>query len=328
MNSYTFVVILNWNGLSDTLDCLPGLLQDDNLSIIICDNGSSDGSLVAIKGWLLSNYPQRSVHSLVQSQIDQVNMGQSGCIYLLQNGSNLGFAGGNNTGIRLAMRDPACRYIWLLNNDTTVQADTLNMAVMRMEQDRSIGICGSTLVYSHNPTCLQALGGALYSRWTGRSRHIGAFANVSHIPLSPDAIEREMSYVVGASMLVRREFIEAVGLMQDDYFLYYEEADWAERGKGKFRLGYAPESIVFHKEGASIGTSATGGSPLSVFYLFRNRIRFTWRFHPLFLPFVVLFAVVDVLRFVSKGRWKQARAALRGILQCAPPVPQYSMVSA
>lgn len=320
MNS-RYVVLLNWNGCADTLECLDTLLPDAGLSVVVCDNASSDDSLARIRAWLAAQHPQRCVHSLAQAEIDQLKPGVAGCVYLIDNGGNLGFAGGNNPGIRLAMRDPDCRYIWLLNNDTTVLPDTLDKAVARMEQDARIGICGSSLVYAHTPDRLQAFGGARYSRWTGRSRHIGAFARREEIPASPEAVEREMSYVVGASMLVRREFIEAVGLMQDDYFLYYEEADWAERGKGKFRLGYAPESVVFHKEGASIGTSASGGSPLSVFYLFRNRLRFTWRFHRIFLPGVLLFVGADLMRFVLKGRWPQALAALRGVLQCSPPSP-------
>ncbi len=323
MNPCTYVILLNWNGRDHTLECLPGLLQDESLSLIICDNGSEDGSLDAFAVFLAERYPERRVQMQDRADISLLSPGPAGCVYLLRNGANLGFAGGNNPGIRLALRDPACRYVWLLNNDTTVQADTLAKAVARMEQDSRIGICGSSLVYAHTPGVLQAFGGAVYSRWSGRSRHIGAFSRFEDIPVSPEAVECDMSYVVGASMLVRREFIESVGLMQEDYFLYYEEADWAERGKGRFRLGYAPESIVFHKEGASIGTSASGGSPLSVFYLFRNRLRFTWRYHRFFLPSVVAFVALDLLRFVLKGRWPQALAALRGVLQAAPPAPRF-----
>ena len=127
-----------------------------------------------------------------------------------------------------------------------------------------------------------------------------------------------MSYVTGAAMLVSRAFIENTGLMEEGYFLYFEELDWAARGRCRFRLGYAPDSIVVHKEGASIGSKASGGSPLSMFYLFRNRIRFCRRFYPWFLPTVFVFSFLDVLKLAVRCRWPQAKAALGGCLQINP----------
>ena len=130
-----------------------------------------------------------------------------------------------------------------------------------------------------------------------------------------------MACVVGAAMLVSRAFLDTVGLMREDYFLFYEEMDWATRAAlpnpaGRlFRLGYAPRSVVFHKEGASIGTAASGGSALSLFYLFRNRLRFSWRFHRRYTPVVLVCALADVARLAARRRWPQAVAALRGVLQ-------------
>jgi len=317
------VVLLNWNGWKDTIECLGSLLPvlGPHVSVIVCDNASSDGSIDRIGAWLAERY---STWGLTHLTRDQVLMGAKPSpqhVLLVQNGANLGFAGGNNSGIRLGMNNPECRYIWLLNNDTTVLPTTLPAVITRMEQDSSIGICGSTLMYHDRPDLVQAMGGALYSRWTGRSRHIGAFSDRAEIPQESALVERQMSYVVGASMLVRREFIEQVGYMREDYFLYCEEIDWASRGRGLFRLGYAPQSVVFHKEGASIGTAASGGSPLSIFYLFRNRVRYAWRFHPLFVPSVLFFCSIDIAKLVIRRRWLQARAALRGLLQLSRPQP-------
>lgn len=149
--------------------------------------------------------------------------------------------------------------MWLLNNDTEVQPDSLTRLVERAQEDDSIGIVGSTLLYHHNRRRVQALGGARYNRWLGVAKHIGEGQNWDKIKdnIRRDEIERQMDYVVGASMLVSRRFIEAVGLMSEDYSLYFEELDWAIRGKKKgFRLAWAPDSIVYHKEGAT-----TGGGP-------------------------------------------------------------------
>jgi GT2 family glycosyltransferase len=110
-------------------------------------------------------------------------------------------------------------------------------------------------------------------------------------------------------------------MMQEDYFLYFEELDWATRGSGRFRLGYAPKSIVYHKEGASIGTDASGGSALSIYYLFRNRIRFTHRFAPAHLMTVLFASWWDILKLVGRGRVTLALAAFRGVMMLSRARP-------
>jgi GT2 family glycosyltransferase len=116
-------------------------------------------------------------------------------------------------------------------------------------------------------------------------------------------------------MLVRRAYLEQIGLMQEDYFLYYEEIDWCTRGKDKFRLGYAPNSLVFHKEGASIGTAASGGSALSTYYLFRSRVRFTARFYSVLLITVLPACAWDIFKLLVKRKFALANAAWRGAMQ-------------
>lgn len=319
------VVLLNWNGWCDTLECLESLLStlSADASVVVCDNASSDGSVERICEWVVANAPDRGPVLLRRDDVLDGAVPRTGQVHIVDNGGNLGFAGGNNSGVRLALNDPACSYVWLLNNDTTVERGTLPAAIARMEADPRIGICGSTLMYYHEPDSVQAFGGAVYSRWTGRSRHLGAFARRVDVPDDPRGVEAQMSYVVGASMLVRRAFVERVGYMREDYFLYCEEIDWATRGSKFFRLGYAPDSVVRHKEGASIGTSAVGGSPLSLFYLFRNRVRYAWRFHRAYVPSVLLFCGLDIAKLVLRRRWPQALAAVRGVMQLgrAAPVP-------
>ncbi|MYM36490.1 glycosyltransferase [Duganella sp. FT94W] len=313
------VVILNWNGWRDTLECLDSLMESAGvaLHVIVCDNASSDESVIRLRAWADTRFGAQGWTEAGQVPDGAAPRLLPGSVFsLLHNGANLGFAGGNNPGIVHALSDPACRYVWLLNNDTVVTPDSLAQAVTRMEQDARIGLCGSTLIYYHERHMIQAYGGAAFSPWKGSSRHVGAFAPSGQIPQTPEVIEQQLSYVVGAAMLVRREFIEQVGLMTEDYFLYFEEVDWATRGRGRFTIAYAPGSLVYHKEGASIGTSASGGSPLSVFYLYRNRLAFTKRRHPVYLPSVLAFCVIDIARLVVRRRWPQAKAAINGLL-CA-----------
>ncbi|WP_235533763.1 glycosyltransferase family 2 protein [Pelomonas sp. Root405] len=318
------VVLLNWNGWRDTLECLDSLFAEGATPcrVLVCDNASRDESVPRIRTWAEQRFGTRFAN-LTRADVDGgARLEDSQQFALIENGGNLGFAAGNNVGIKLALRDPRCRYVWVLNNDTVVLPDALGQAVERMQADPSVGLCGSTLVYFDEPDKVQALGGASYSRWSGRSRHVGAFMPRSEVPQDSAACEARFSYVVGAAMLVSRAFLEQVGLMREDYFLYYEEIDWATRGGGRFRLGYAPGSVVLHKEGASIGTAASGGSPLSLYFLYRNRLRFSWRFHRPFVASVVYFSLLDVARLAVRRRWPQVGAALRGILQLSrPPAP-------
>ena len=195
----------------------------------------------------------------------------------------------------------------------------------RMDEDEKIGICGSTLVYAHDRKTVQALGGAEYKTWTGGVREIG---NGLTWPCTVDqsAVEAQMSYVSGASMLVSAAFLEKVGLMSEDYFLYYEEIDWATRARrAGFKLGYASDSVVFHKEGAALGSGKSQQrSALAEYYGVRNRIVFTRKFFPWALPSAYLFSWMQVGKRLLQGHGKRARmmaAVLLG-LRRTPPVGQ------
>lgn len=324
-----YCVLLNWNGWRDTIGCLDSLFAEGATPcrVLVCDNDSRDESAAQLSEWGQKRFGNR-FERITRNDVDRgVLLRENSKFALIENGANLGFAAGNNVGVRLAMRSPDCQFVWLLNNDTTVAPDALARVVARAESDPSIGLCGSTLIYHHDPQMVQAFGGATYNRFSGKSRHIGAFAPLSTVPTDPTEIERAMSYVIGAAMLVRREYLEQVGLMQEDYFLYYEEIDWCSRGKSKFRLGYAPNSYVFHKEGASIGTAASGGSALSTYYLFRSRVRFTARFYPGLLAPVLGTCAWDIFKFLIKRKFPLVRAAWRGVLQL-PRLPTNSGVRA
>jgi hypothetical protein len=312
-------VVLNWNGWRDTLACVHSLLRAEPAPacIVVCDNGSADDSLSQLEAALRAAVGG-GLRCTDRAGVDRAEAAAAQ-VWLVANGANLGYAGGNNVGLRLALRDPGCRCVWVLNNDTEVAPDALAQALARLDATPTMGLCGSTLVYAHDRQTVQAWGGSTYARWTGRTRHLGAHSRLSDVPADPTAVEARMACVVGAAMLVRREWLETVGPMTEDYFLFFEEIDWAARAAGRFGLGWAPRSIVFHQEGATIGTAAGGGSPLSLYYLFRNRLRFAWRFHRPFVPSVLVFTLWDVVKLAARARWPQAAAALRGTLQLARP---------
>jgi GT2 family glycosyltransferase len=318
-----YIVLLNWNGWQDTIACLDSLLASSykDFTVVVCDNGSTDQSVTRLVAWGELLGADRFLDLAIGDRLPCPSIGSAPSVVLLKNLQNLGFAGGCNTGISLAMQDPECAYVWLLNNDTEVDPAAVEAVLKYMDSRLDVGICGSTLIYHADRSLVQAYGGSSYSRWMGRSRHLGAFSHADHLPDLNDvpAIEAGTSYVVGAAMMLRRDLFEKIGLLYEGYFLYYEELDFACRAKGFCKIGYACESIVYHKEGASIGTSASGGSPLSLYYLFRNRVRFTWRFYPVCLPTVFLYACWELIKFALKGRGEKLRAGFYGLLQLPFP---------
>ena len=291
-----FIVILNWNGLEDTLACLESLrtLDYPNFEVVVVDNDSSDGSEEVLR----TRYPQ---HVIIQS------------------GANLGFAGGTNVGLRYVLSHGAA-YAWLLNNDTLVEPDALTELVKRMRDKPGAGLCGSTLVYHHDRSRVQAYGGATYNKWLSTSRHIGQDAPSSR-EVHAEEVERQLDYLVGASCLVSRSLLEEVGLMSEDYFLYFEEVDWAARAKGRYALAFAPKSVVYHKEGGSIGSSSDGAkkSRLADYYGVRNRLLYTRKHAPEALPSVYLGLLITLAKRVQRKQWARIPMILGLVFESFKP---------
>ncbi|MDD2542218.1 MAG: glycosyltransferase family 2 protein [Desulfuromonadaceae bacterium] len=303
-----YVILVNWNGWQDTIECLESLLllEYPDFRIVVCDNGSEDDSLQKIRNWA-DSYEA----GYVEYQRTEAETGgfltADPVLTLIRNCENLGFAGGNNVGLRYAMSRGDAGYCWLLNNDTVVESDALSHLVSRMEQQSTVGICGSTIRLYHDRKQIQALGGGHYCRWIGLPWHYGRFSKWGK-GVNQQRAEARMNYVEGASTLVSRQFLDEVGLLCEDYFLYFEEADWAIRANGRFSLGYAAQSVVYHKVGGSIGTSSNPvtKSYTSDYFNIRNRLLFTRRFYPAALPTVWLVIVGALLLRLCLGKWDRA----------------------
>lgn len=280
-----YIVLLNWNGWQDTVECVESCkkLSYRNVRILIVDNGSTDGSIEE----LYRHLPD---------------------IELIRTGENLGFAGGNNVGIRHALEHGA-DYVWLLNNDTVVDFDALSALVNVAENDRKIGMVGSKISYYDNQRLLWYAGGVLDPALPYRSGHRG----LKEEDRGQYDEAGETGYVTGCSLLARREMIEEVGLLDEGFFLYFEDADWNAWAK---RVGwtvlYAPLSVVLHKVSSSIGGAE---SPRMRYYLARNLLYFIRKSYPSSLVKAFWFDLFEnVIVMVKKGRPAAARWALRGIV--------------
>lgn len=303
-----YIIILNWNGWRDTLECLESVFRNDypDYQVVVCDNRSTDGSLAHIKAWaegreiieISGNQPLSSValppvpKPILYAEYgrDQAEAGgteemNDKPLILIQTDANLGFAGGNNVGLRYVIQRNDFQYVWLLNNDTVMRRDALTMLVAR-SRESGAGICGSKIPYYAEPDKIWALGGATYNKWLAVPRCIGLF-QPSDQPHDRGDVEERMAYVAGASMLVSRAFLRDIGLMCEDYFLYYEELDWSLRSKGRYRLAYAPDSVVYHKISASITQNQElGDGGMAEYYMNRNALLITRRFAPFAFPLV------------------------------------------
>lgn len=216
------VILLNWNGWHDTLDCMASLERLDypNREVLVVDNGSTDGSVERIR----AAYPG---------------------VALVETGANLGYAGGNNAGIRLAVQRGA-DYVWVLNNDTLPDPCALQAMVALAEADPRVGVVGSVLYYADEPGRVQAYGGGRVDMTLGIARYLKGKEELGRL-----------DYVTGASLLIRREALQRVGLLDDRFFMCWEDADYGFRARqAGYRLAVAAGSRVLHKESASLGKAS------------------------------------------------------------------------
>jgi GT2 family glycosyltransferase len=329
-----YIILVNWNGWQDTIECLEALFRLDysDYSVIVCDNASTDGSVEQIKAWANGKLDATAVNPRLEtltrpavpkpisfletsaSELAGLAKKQSARLTLIHAGSNLGFAGGNNIGLRYALSIGDLEFAWLLNNDTVVTSNALSEMVQRMKERTDSGLCGSTLLEYENPDRVQALGGSTFNKWVARSGHIGRGISTDDVPV-PEIVEAKMKYVIGASMLVRKSFLKDVGLMNQSYFLYFEEIDWATRASGKYSLAYAPHSVVYHKQGTSAGTSfeRANRSYTSEYYSSRGRMLFTRKYFPIASPVVACSLLAGGLLRYTAGNTSGAQAIFSGL---------------
>lgn len=274
--SSVYVVILNWNSAQDTIHCIKSVLNLNKIkdvTIVVCDNDSKKESYEEIKNFVLD---QTNISNLIISENEIPNYKNSNYkIVLIKNEKNYGYAGGNNRGVKYALNQETMQYVWILNNDTEVAPDSLDYLIDKFELNKKYGVVGSKLVEFENRTKVQGVGGVINPKFC-TTKEIG---NELAIDENIDELnyEKKVDYIIGASMMFNRLCLQQVGLMCEDYFLYYEEIDICNRIRQEnLEVGIASKSIVYHKQGASTGK---GKSDIADYYSVRNRLLISKRFY-------------------------------------------------
>lgn len=330
------VIIVNYKRADDTIECLESLLRSTiPLRVVVVDNASGDGSADRILAWAAGSLPPQvaseamaqlsrpplpkpePVHRVIAAEAGKAPV--DGKLTLIESPDNLGFAGGNNLGLKHLMADTALTRFWLLNNDTVVAPDAAEQLLAEMDATPDVGMCGTTVCYYWRPQVIQALNGSRYNPLIGTAASIGGGQPVVS-PHDKQAVSAATDFVLGASLAVSRAFLTRVGLMEESYFLYFEELDWATRnqrlGAGRFATAFADQARVWHKEGGSIGSSGIKGqrSALSDYWMTRSRLGYVRRFSPWLLPWhwllTIGFAVRRLLRRQPEKAWTVVKALL------------------
>lgn len=236
------IVVLNWNRRAETLACLESLraLTYPDYEVVVVDNASADGSATAIR----QQFPE---------------------VTLLENAENLGYTGGNNAGLRHALEQHA-DYVFLLNNDTIVDPGCLSALVTVAEADPAVGMVGPLIYYFDRPTVLWSAGGAIDWR-RGTTWMVGLDEPDEGRWDAPQPVD----FITGCAVLVKAETLRRIGLLDERFFAYYEDAEWCVRAaRAGYRLLLVPAAKVWHK----IAPVRQAVSPAIHYYMTRNRLLF------------------------------------------------------
>ncbi|MFT4738541.1 MAG: GT2 family glycosyltransferase [Cyclobacteriaceae bacterium] len=263
------IITVNYNEMAVTLELLNSIGSFDPilLEVIVIDNGSSTDETKQIR----SKYPN---------------------VLVIRSEYNLGFAGGNNLGIKEATGD----YLFFLNNDTVLSTGTTEKLCQVLDQNASLGVVSPLIFYADQPDILQYGGFSSINPFTGRNKAL-------HYKQAIKCSEKQelTSYAHGAAMMIKREAIDSVGPMPETYFLYYEELEWIHRiKKNGYQVFVDHSSHIYHKESIATGKN----SPLKTYFQTRNRILFMRRNFGLvqqvmfFVFFSLLAAPKQVLTFI------------------------------
>ncbi|TMV82780.1 glycosyltransferase family 2 protein [Thioclava sp. BHET1] len=317
------VVIVSYRSGSILPDALESLLsaKEVALSIALVDNASPDDTIARLRLWAAgrsdylpaSDLPFQPVAQPKPLSLDGAPLSSGHRITLIPAARNGGFAAGVNLGLAHLAQEPELDRFWILNPDTLIPPAT---PARIARHPGPFALLGNRVLYLEDPGRIQIDGGTL-DRRTGvtGNLHLGSLAKET----PPPDLAR-MDFVMGASMTASRAFLTRAGPMAEDYFLYYEEVDWALR-RGDMPLAFCPGAEIFHRAGSVIGSARLDrmATPRSVYFKHRARLIFLRRHLPRAVPLGYLWGMAKAAQMLAKGYPKQARALFLGMMGRPPP---------
>ncbi len=283
------IITVNYNGLKDTCTLIDSITFNEDMEVIVVDNGSKENEASILH----ERYPD---------------------ITVVRSDKNLGFAGGNNLGIKASKG----KYLFLVNNDTFFKEFNPTPLIKRLELSPKIGMVCPKIRFAWGNNPIQFAGYTQLSSITIRNKAIG----FGEEDKGQYDMPHHTPYAHGAAMMLKRELIDKVGLMPECFFLYYEELDWSMMiTRAGYEIWYEPTSIIYHKESQSTGQN----SPLRTYYITRNRLLLVKRNLSgisKYISYSYLIAIValrDILKYTLKGKFQLVKAIFKGIFdfQCS-----------
>lgn len=331
------IVVLNWNGWRDTIECLESLqrITYPNYYIVLVDNDSNNDSVEQIKAWAMGKIPVKSKYfeydqnskplqcidfneqELISSKslLKNKKVSKLCCkkdFVLIRATQNWGFAGGNNLGIRYSL-DYGADYIFLVNNDTVVLPNTLTQLMGQVIKKSTIGIIGPKICFYSNSERIWSAGGKLgFLRGTGYNLGMNTLDGDQYNGLV------HSTFITGCCMLIKRELIKDIGMLDSLYFLYIEDVDFCWRAINKgWELAVYLDAVIYHKISSSLNYKTSS----QAYFFSRNRKYFSIKHHSFlqrtaFNLFVFFSKVLKFILWAIMGHKDLIKATVQGYKDC------------
>jgi GT2 family glycosyltransferase len=335
------IILLNWNGWEDTIECLESLFKVDypNYEILVLDNKSTNESIQKIKNYAkgeirtsskyfqydpknkpikIKEYTEDMINEILKSEsetkqivekkskeLKEEHAQESAQEFIfIMNNENHGFAKGNNIGMKYAKTMLSADYILLLNNDTVVERDFLTHLIKAAKQNKSAGIIAPKIPYYDKPD----------KNWFGWGKINWFSINIAYHISKIDEKIIQSDYITGCAALIRTDVIDKIGYLNEKLFLYFEDADYSLRAKAKgFELIVVPDAVVYHKVSA---TSYTFTLSNAQYYFSRNRLWFVKKYCPKkYLRLSLMFIILRLFLAAGFFTLKRERSTVKAIMK-------------
>ena len=328
------MAVVTFNSGSEAVDCAESLLAavaaaGVAIRVVLVDNASTDDTVAQLRAWASGTAPYVAPDDLpftLTPRPKPLALEEGGPdlpanpetrLALLHSGVNRGFAGGVNVGLAYLARFPDLKHFWVLNPDSVVPPETLAALAEALPKAGRYALMGGRVTNVEPADRIQIDGGLVNPR-TGVTGNLNLGRSHADTP-PPDPAA--LDFVMGANMIASRAFYERVGPMREDYFLYYEEVDWALR-RGDLPLAYCQGLRIHHRAGTAIGSPRHGrlASPFSLYFKHRGRMMFQRRFFPQNVPLGYAYTLAYATRLLLQYRAPaEAQAVISGAFGLSPP---------